>query len=557
MRLPICAKPLPDELWQSYIMRLAVMNDCSSLEQFESDFIYGTKRKKRSSMEYPESLSLVCDRMSNNHFFPKLLEAIAMTPFYAEADVLPEGKQARLSESILFDINEPVTPNHRPQKRFCFRVCPECMKNDIDKYGFWYLHVKHHLPNVCVCREHKVPLLYLEYFDKRVSNKPNIEKSLRAEVRHMEAALLHSEEMEMAYERNKGILISKVCLKCGKEYFIHPYSERTGAGCPFCRKEIPWKDFIQHRLNLLHGDEYILIGPFLSIGTASIQHIPCGDSKRNLDMLLWNKKAACSGCKALTVLKMQERIDPEKREFVIRKLFRNEHDSRMVTVTHLACGQTFDIHPEIFMNRPHCIFCEKKQKALENSIVHSDYEIVSEYQNNRENVLFRHKECGCVFSTSKTSFLAGMRCPICTNHYDFRMVSKAVEDCTEDYDVERSQKRGTVMLYYNGKIIREEISYTKVMNDLQADTSFIIKHRKLKYIPPRSIRRRIFDAVSSGTKNKGFWEAKDGIEGAVVTRGDRNILQDLTNQGYIIRLEKGKYKVHEDTYKCSNEYSGG
>ena len=70
MRLVICAKPMSDELWQGYIMRLAVMNGCHSLEEFESNFIYGTKRNRHSSAGYPESLSLVCDRMSDNQFFP-------------------------------------------------------------------------------------------------------------------------------------------------------------------------------------------------------------------------------------------------------------------------------------------------------------------------------------------------------------------------------------------------------------------------------------------------------------------------------------------------------
>ena len=87
------------------------------------------------------------------------------------------------------------------------------------------------------------------------------------------------------------------------------------------------------------------------------------------------------------------------------------------------------------------------------------------------------------------------------------------------------------------------------MNDLQADRPEIIKKRKKKYCPPRSVRRRIYDAVAKATNEKGFWEGRDGIDGEAYTRADRNILQDLANQGYIERIEKGKYRIYEGMYK--------
>ena len=106
------------------------MNCCRSLKEFESCFIYKTNRIKRLGGGYPESLSLVCDRMEDVLYFPRIEEAIAMTPYYAEIEGVPEGIQAKLAEAVLYDINEPVTPNYRPQKKFRFHICPECMKKD-------------------------------------------------------------------------------------------------------------------------------------------------------------------------------------------------------------------------------------------------------------------------------------------------------------------------------------------------------------------------------------------------------------------------------------------
>lgn len=175
--------------------------------------------------------------------------------------------------------------------------------------------------------------------------------------------------------------------------------------------------------------------------------------------------------------------------------------------------------------------------------VHGDYEIISPYTNNRNQVTFRHLDCGCTFPMSKNSFLAGGRCPVCTNRYDFLMAEKVLEECAEDYSVTKGKKRGTVDLFCFGEKIADKIPYSKIMNDLQAEEPKLILRRKKKYQPPKSIRRMIFDSVKKGVEEKGFWEGKDGIDGHPMTRGERNILQDLANHGFVKRTEKGKYII--------------
>lgn len=323
----------------------------------------------------------------------------------------------------------------------------------------------------------------------------------------------------------------------------HKYSLKTGAGCPYCCDKIPWDEFVQNRLKTLYKGEYKLVGAFSEISTAEVVHLPCGLSKRNLNQLLWDKPGRCDGCRKLTPEKIQERIDPEKKEYLINRYFRNKSGNRAINVTHLICGHTYDIIAQDFMTRPHCILCDRKQKLIDVRDVDKEYEIVSKYQNNREESLFKHLDCGCVFGTSKTSFLAGMRCPVCTNHYDYPMVTEALAECAEEYTVKKGPKRGTVDLYYLDKRIAEKVLYTKVMNDLQAEKPELVKRRSKKFIPPKSIRRTIYDAVKKSTEEKGFWEGKDGIDGQPYTRRERNILQDLSNQGYVKRIEKGRYKV--------------
>lgn len=552
MNLPIYAKPVDGELWQGYVMRLATMNGYDSLDEFERRCLYGYERPRHSGAGYPESLTHVCERMRENLFFPDVISAMAMTPYYAEMDRLSEGKQARLAESILYDIREPMTPNFRKREKFPYRVCPECMDEDIKEHRFWYLHLKHHLPGVCVCTKHRVPLLELEKFDKRHDCTVDMESGTTMEIEDLESALTHAKVMEHTWNKHLRLLKIHTCSFCGKEYLTHPYSYRTGAGCPYCRHKQSEQMFLEHRLKILHGNEYVLTEQFTGLTTTKATHLPCGTAKKTLDMLFYDETGSCSGCRALTVEKMQQRIDPEKNEFLVLKLYRNEHDTKKVRLRHLTCGREFDYSITLFLKWPHCPICEKEQRLKYHSaVMHSEYIIISDYRNNHDKTKFRHMDCGCVFETSKTSFLAGTRCPVCTNHYNYQMVVDAIQECAPSYHIKKSDKRGNATLFYENKRIAKRISYTRIINDLQSETPILFLNRGKQYVPPKSIRRQIYDSVLNETTKKGYWKAADGIEGHPTTVGERNILQDLTNQGFIERTQKGVYRICqcEETYQ--------
>lgn len=531
-KLLLGRSPYPGEFFRGYIMNLAVMNDNMPLEEFESRYLYGYKRKRRSSSGYPESLSHICRRMKKVLFFPDIKEAIKMTPFFVEAKNLTEHKQAKLAESILYDINEEMTPNWRKQNKQELRYCPECQKEDVERYGSWYFHLEHNLPGACVCTKHKYPLMELDQFDKRKSCFPDMSTSKPVIVQDLEEAILQAPKLV-----EQEILITNVCPECGEEYLIHPYSLETEAGCPFCRGKMNIEEHLSNRIWQVHYDEYFLEKVDKGLNSRAL-HMSCMVSSRTVDRLLYDEPSECSGCKALTVPKIQKIIDERKEPFLITKEFRSESDAGMISAVHLDCGRSFDMQKTYFLKDPHCPHCEKEMRTESFADLGiPGYSIVSTYNNNREQLMIHHDECGCVFETSKTSIAAGTRCPICTNRYDIEMVSSALDYCCPDYKVKKGKKRGTVDVFRDDMLVYSQIPYSKIMNDLQEEEPELFPERKRKYVPPKSIRRIIYDSVKEAASKKGYWTAvEDGINGKKMTREQRNILQDFANQGFIKRI---------------------
>lgn len=143
-----------------------------------------------------------------------------------------------------------------------------------------------------------------------------------------------------------------------------------------------------------------------------------------------------TGCINWTVHKVQQEVDPLKEHFVVKRSYRSKADATMITVKHVDCGRTFDISKQYFLSDPHCTECRREEAAKPYADLGiPGYSLVATYYNNRDMIHICHEECGCVFQSSKTSMIAGRRCPICTNHYDFEAVVAAVESCCPGYIV--------------------------------------------------------------------------------------------------------------------------
>ena len=212
-------------------------------------------------------------------------------------------------------------------------------------------------------------------------------------------------------------------------------------------------------------------------------------------------------------------------------------------VRHDACGHEFEIQAADMVNAPRCMSCVKDGRWKDIKEMDPDYEILEVPENNRRPMLIRHKKCGLTFRMIKQTFAEGGRCPVCTCNYSLQMVRDALKECAPSYSVEKHRKRGFVILYKDGEPVRGKVSYRQVMQDLSQHKGRIIKDVTGTYIPPVSKREQVYTEIRRMTEKKGKWTHADGIGGKPVTSRQQNILQELTNAGYIVRIDTGEYAV--------------
>ena len=537
-RLTACARPHKDEFWAGYLMRLADMNGYKSVLEFESRVFYsGHPPERHGGVLYPSNTARICEMFCAEPLFPDVSTLVdAMTTYRHDAARLPAPEQARLLEYMMSDTSHAATPGIMTKYDKDLRFCEKCMEEDRKRYGYGYLHTPHQYRDVCTCPVHGTPLRVL-----KVSRSTKFSR-----------ITLGGEELAAAGDapsarggRPVDIRMVK-CPVCGTQYMIHGYSEESGMPCPVCAARQDPVQVLQYRLNLLYGGEYQIKEAGTTTWTMTVLHSPCGSEKRNLEALLWKERCSCAGCRGLTREKMQKRLERSAQGYtVVRMVPKRKEKTRMI-VRHDACGHEFEIQAADMVNAPRCMSCVKDGRWKDIKEMDPDYEILEVPENNRQPMLIRHKKCGVRFRMLKQTFAEGGRCPICTCNYSLQMVRDALKRCAPSYSVEKHQKRGFVILYKDGETVRGKVSYRQIMQDLAQGKGRVIEEVKSPFVPPVSKRAAVYKEVRKKTKQKGKWTHADGIGGKPVTPRQQNILQELTNAGYITRIDTGEYAVIEE-----------
>ena len=159
MYLSSSVRPYRDELFISYINRLAIYNSATGVHDFIRRFLYPSGNGS-GNLLYPTDVFSFTDRIrKTTRLFPDAVEVLAMTPYRAEADGLSYKEQARLLESILYNNRRPSVPSLKHRHDTALRYCPLCAAEDMKNGIAPYLRLTHHLPDVNVCSKHHVPLV--------------------------------------------------------------------------------------------------------------------------------------------------------------------------------------------------------------------------------------------------------------------------------------------------------------------------------------------------------------------------------------------------------------
>lgn len=175
MVLPNTLIPYSDETIYSFIVRLALENGFSDVDQFYRMTIspshtsafrgYGNTYSEDSSGVF-EDISKLITVLGNDHPIAKDPEQFyrqhSLYPIYSMFCKNTDEKNEHIAQYVTGKkkATNAIGSLNASDRPMCF--CKECIKEDSEKYGHRLIHRVHQIPGVNVCVYHKEPLLFTE-----------------------------------------------------------------------------------------------------------------------------------------------------------------------------------------------------------------------------------------------------------------------------------------------------------------------------------------------------------------------------------------------------------
>lgn len=441
---------LPDEMLYSWLYRLSIANGIA-FKRFVQEF---TGRYNYMTLE------VGC-------FVPGLLYNIGYKAdsidFFMESSVFPyyslsmnRAYQAKYIAGFFtssFNIlgkNEPLIN--------VFRVCPECLKEDIERYGQPYLHRAHHIDGVKVCHRHGSLLCETRFrtadsFSFDIGRYTPIAGSVNCD-REQEYACFGFGMLGLRIEVDindiKDILKNR-CLEKGlfvskKEQWSSLEPEKSVYGCYFdgdtrfnlkriaSGRGMPMR-FLQGLIMYLYDGSfedfesdlrrYKTKSEFPENITIKLAGKPAGllHAYRHKDcgscfvQTEWGAKAF--GCPYCNSEKYPFEIIKEIAERICNNEYIVEGDPRDINakiwIRHKACGDVYIRPAKSFIFDGVRCRCEYKvdfEDAANRVSECGPFELV-EYNGTGFKSLIRHNECGGIFSVLLHKFIFSPYCRLC------------------------------------------------------------------------------------------------------------------------------------------------
>ena len=424
--IPILKKYYPDELIYSWICRLAKANGLT-LEEF-CDAYLGTIKATNGTLSYDikRKFALLCESMYRKTDVVKLF--LNTNTFRFEAILMEKGQQAKVVNSV-FGIQNKLNRSINYMKK-SINICPECMKEDIEKFGEPYLHCSHQLFGVQTCYKHKC-LLYVFTGTKGYACDYNQKDYTEIHTKiSIESNNAYSEYTHALFQANinankqiiKNILTERI-KEMGTDQFLDEfgkwkyhdlvdYTVEKVWNSPknLLKKElIPMVMFLYPDVNeVIQKMEEKYLNPIISEYTCS----NCG--KNYISTPFLNEELF--GCPFCNIDRSEQEIlsdISEKNGYELKSDFKSI--SGPVTLFHRKCGNVTSITPQNFLFKKVRCLCETRitrEKAKQQIEKSGLFELI-EYTNTSSSCKIRAKECGHTFEIYYSNFLRLPRCRIC------------------------------------------------------------------------------------------------------------------------------------------------
>lgn len=238
--------------------------------------------------------------------------------------------------------------------------------------------------------------------------------------------------------------------KCGKGYLVRPHDFlNKNRRCPHCFKSIkPTTDEFKQTIKNLSSKEYEVFGDYINNHTKlEFKHIECGNTfmMRPMEFLRGQRCPICYGSKRKTTEEFKTELAiATNNEFELISEYVN--NKTKITVKHIKCGTVYGTLPNSLLRVKNCRKCsglalKTHETFLENvSEKYGDsYAVLSNYINNKTPVTLKHNICKHIFLKRPDLFLNGQTCPYCSGaSYGETIIRDFLEEKSINYEREFS-----------------------------------------------------------------------------------------------------------------------
>ena len=369
--IPIVKKYYPDELLYSWVCRLAKANGLT-LKEFYREYM-GDENAEYYSLNYDLTRNFVflCESMYMKNDMVKLF--LNTTTFRFEAMMMTEEQQARIVNNVFGIKNRLNASVNKMVKNV--NICPECMKEDIEKFGEPYLHCSHQLFGIQTCYKHKC---LLHVFTAKKGHECNFDQIDYTEIQtkiSIESNNVYSEYIYALFQSNmntnkwivRDILLERIN-EMGEAQFLGKFGK--------------WK--------------------YYDLADYDVQRVLKKKVLRYPRNLLKNE-----------LIPMAMFLYPDVNE-LIQKLKEKSLDSIISAYTCSNCGKTYISTPFMREELFGCPFCNtgrSEQEILSDIFEKNGYELKREFESLGKPVTLFHRDCENTISIKPSVFLfENVRC---------------------------------------------------------------------------------------------------------------------------------------------------
>lgn len=430
--IPIVIEPYPDELLYSWVLRLANANELSFNLFVESYFtnqtICGGKVPTDIRYGYPNFHDALGCSLDMLELYFKLSTTQFELSFYQKKYHTKVFNNLFREESNLNIVNSPFIKNPK--------VCLECMKEDLEKYGEHYIHRSHQLSGVTVCHKHHSSLKTLNQTNK-IYSFDNISdetyKITKADCQYAEYAHLLLQNGLSSNQEDIFIVISnKVSETAGKEIskqeladYIAKLLNNSKKGKDFLNndKHFYAQDTITILSNLFPNvnDFLAFVPPF---NMATKQHCPHCNRDYYINHQAINDGWGCTYCDNKNETELLKRLVQKIGEdkFIFKDLLLGK--SKKLIVTHKDSEKEFSTNLMKFLFKDASFRFTNimtKKEAEERMTKYKGFELL-EFSGVSNPAKIRHSLCGEIMEFDKFNhFERNPVCRHCELHHYFSL----------------------------------------------------------------------------------------------------------------------------------------